>query len=294
MSTTTPSSATSHCPTCNAALAHDQRYCLNCGQRLTAPRVDFERSLGLQPAPVAAPVKTNRWERIGPLQTLMALGAVLLALGVGIVIGRGNGSSASQKPQVVTVQGAAPTSGTAGSPAQPVGSVSEDWPSGTSAYTVELGTLDKSGATTATVTSAKSQASGKGAPAVGVLDGDAHGGTPTGKYILYSGTYASKKQADAAAAKLKKNFPAAIVLHVTPQGSGSGGSTGNTGSGKSSGGAGTSSGTSQAQSLKGKSGNAYVKASAKLPTTVGTGNGPAPKKDKKKAGGGTSATCIGC
>ena len=46
--------------------------------------------------------------------------------------------------------------------------------------------------------------------------------------------------------------------------------------------------------LKGKSGNAYVKASAKLPSTVGTGNGPPPKKDKKKAGGGTSATCIGC
>ena len=172
--------------------------------------------------------------------------------------------------------------------------MSEDWPSGKSAYTIELGTLDKSGATSATVASAKSQASGKGAPAIGALDGDAHGGTPTGKYIIYSGIYASKKQADAAAAKLKKNFPGAIVLHVTPQGSGNGGSTGNTGSGKSSGGGGTGSGTSQAQSLKGKSGNAYVKASAKLPTTVGTGNGPPPKTDKKKAGGGTSATCIGC
>ena len=186
----------------------------------------------------------------------------------------------------MTVQGgAAPTSGTAAAAgAQPVGSVSEDWPSGKSAYTIELGTLDKSGATSATVTSAKSQASGKGAPAIGALDGDAHGGTPTGKYIIYSGIYASKKQADAAAAKLKKNFPGAIVLHVTPQGSGSGGSTGNTGSGKSGGGGGTGSGTSQAQSLKGKSGNAYVKASAKLPTTVGTGNGPAAEEGQEEGG----------
>ena len=80
-------------PECNAALAPDQRYCLNCGHRLTAPRVDFERSLGLQPAPAPVEAKPNRWERVGPLQTLMALGAVLLALGVGIVIGRGNGSA---------------------------------------------------------------------------------------------------------------------------------------------------------------------------------------------------------
>ena len=286
-----------HCPVCNAALASDQRYCLNCGHRLTAPRVDFERSLGLQAAPVAAaPMKMSRAERFGPLQTLMALGAVLLALGVGIVIGRGNGSSGSAKPQVVTVQGgAAPTNGTAAAgPAQPVGSVSDDWAAGKSAYTVEVGTVDKSGASAATVASAKSQASGKGAPAVGALDGDAHSGTPAGKYVIYSGSYSTKKQAQAAAAKLKKGFPGALVLHVAPQGSGGGGGGGSSGGGGGNGGGGTNSGTSQAQSLKGKSGSAYVKASAKLPSTVGTGNGPPPKKDNKKAGGGTSATCIGC
>ena len=285
-----------HCSVCNAALAPDQRYCLNCGHRLTAPRVDFERSLGLQPAPAPVEAKPNRWDRFGPLQTLMALGAVLLALGVGIVIGRGNGSGAAAKPQIVTVAGgAAPTSGTAGSgTAQSVSSISEDWPSGKSGYTVEIGTLAKAGATAATVASAKSSASGKGAQAVGALDGDQHGGTPTGKYVIYAGVYSSKKQATAAAAKLRKSFPGAIVLHVTPQGSGSGGGGNGGGGGGSGGGGGTNSGASAASSLKGKSGNAYVKASAKLPSTVGTGNGPPPKKDNKKAGGGTSATCIGC
>ena len=294
MTTTT---ATPHCPTCNAALASDQRYCLNCGHRLTPPRVDFEHSLGLGPAP-AAPVqtKTSRWERSGPLPTLMALGAVLLALGVGIVIGRGNGSAMQAKPQVVTVAGgAAPTSGTAASTAQPVGAVSDDWPSGTSGYTIELGTIAKAGATAATVATAKSNASGKGASAVGALDGDAHGGTPTGTYVIYSGDYSSKKQAMTAAAKLKKSFPGALVLHVTPSGSGSGGGgNGSSGGSKSGGGGGTNAGTSAASSLKNKSGNAYVKASAKLPSTVGTGSGPPPKKDNKKAGGGTAATCIGC
>ena len=40
-------------------------------------------------------------------------------------------------------------------------------------------------------------------------------------------------------------------------------------------------------------GNAYEKASSKLPSTVGTG-GSAPPTDNKKAGGGTSGSCIGC
>ena len=39
----------STCPVCSAALASDQRYCLNCGHRLTEPRVDFRRALGLEP-----------------------------------------------------------------------------------------------------------------------------------------------------------------------------------------------------------------------------------------------------
>jgi hypothetical protein len=41
------------------------------------------------------------------------------------------------------------------------------------------------------------------------------------------------------------------------------------------------------------SGAARSKAEAKLPSQIGTG-GNAPAVDNKKAGGGTSATCIGC
>lgn len=302
--TPSTSSSTLHCPNCNAALAADQRYCLNCGQRLAPPRVEFEHALGLDPAPAVAPepVKVARTDRFDPLQAVIAAGAVLLALGVGIVIGRGNGSSAPARAQIVTVQGgAAPTSGTlAPSAAQPVASVSDDWAAGTSAYTIELGTLDKTGATAATVAAAKSQASGKGASAVGALDGDAHSGTPTGKYVIYSGQFSSKKEADAALAKLKKNFPTAILLHVTPQGGGNSGNTGNTGntgsggSGNSKSGGNAGANTSAANSLKGKSGNAYVKQSAKLPSTIGTGTGAPPPKDNKKAGAGSSGTCIGC
>jgi predicted amidophosphoribosyltransferase len=63
--TTTPNDpglerSASTCPSCSATLAADQRYCLNCGHRLTEPRVDYQRALGLapqSPAPMPAPVR---------------------------------------------------------------------------------------------------------------------------------------------------------------------------------------------------------------------------------------------
>jgi hypothetical protein len=283
-----------HCPTCNALLASDQRYCLNCGTRLTQPRVDFGAALGLQAAPAAAVVRpSGREQRMSLVTVMSGLAAVLLALGVGIVIGRGNGTAAQQKAPVVTVQGAAPaaanaTSGSTGA-AEPTGAISDEWASGTSAYTVEVSALDKATATAATVAAAKSAATSKGATAVGVLNGDAHSGTPTGKYVIYSGSYATKKLADAAATKLKASFPGALVLHVTPSSSGSSSSSGSGSSNAST----SNAGAAAAASLAGKSGNAYSKASAKLPNNIGTGGAP-PPKDNKKAGGGTSATCIGC
>jgi hypothetical protein len=287
--------APGHCPNCNALTASDQRYCLNCGQRLAEPRVEFRHALGLAPVPATGSGTPSRWDQRTPVVTVSAIAAVLLALGVGIVIGRGNGPTSSPRAQVVTVNSgggsAAAASTTPSGSAQPVASISDDWSAGKSAYTVEIGALDKSGALAAAVAKAKSDATAKGATAVGALDGDAHSGTPTGKYVIYSGQYASKKQAEAALAKLKKNFPGALVLHVTPQGSGS---SGGSNSGSNSGGsAATNAGASQAANLRNLSGQAYVKASAKLPSQVGTGGAP-PPKDNKKAGGGTSATCIGC
>jgi SPOR domain len=285
--------AAGHCPNCNALTATDQRYCLNCGQRLAEPRVEFRSALGLQPAAAAVSGRTGRWDQRTPVVTVSAIAAVLLALGVGIVIGRGNGTTSAPKAQVVTVNGGAPTAAASTTPtgsAQPVASISDDWSASKSAYTVEVGALDKSGAQAADVAKAKSDAASKGATAVGALDGDAHGGTPTGKYVIYSGQFASKKQAQAALAKLKKSFPGALVLHVTPKGSASSKSGGGSNSGGS---AATNAGTAQAANLQGLSGSAYVKAANKLPTQVGTGGVP-PPKDNKKAGGGTSATCIGC
>jgi hypothetical protein len=274
-----------HCPNCGAALAADQRYCVNCGHRLTEPRVDFRKSLALEhQAPPPKP-RPSIWDHRGTLVTLAAVLAVLVALGVGIVIGRGSGKTALQanKPEILTVPTAVATAPASTSAPAAATSVSDDWPASSSGWTVELSSLSTT-ALASDVTAAESAARAKGATAVGVLNGSDHSGTPSGKYVIYTGHYASAKQADAAKAKLKTSFPAAIVLHVQPSTSGSsanaGGNSGATDS-------------TQVKNLHKLTGSAYVKASSKLPSTIGSGGKP-PPKEKGKAGGGTSGSCIGC
>lgn len=47
------------CSLCRAPLAIDQRYCLQCGQRRGARRVDFGELLPLEESSPAAPAATN-------------------------------------------------------------------------------------------------------------------------------------------------------------------------------------------------------------------------------------------
>jgi hypothetical protein len=113
------------CSSCGAALADDQRYCLNCGQRQGEPRVDFRQHLEAKEAPakptappgVAAapggaapetpPQKPQR--DYAPLAAAGGIAVLGIMLLIGVLIGRGTGDSndSSAAPQVVTV-GAAP------------------------------------------------------------------------------------------------------------------------------------------------------------------------------------------
>ncbi|HEX5989433.1 MAG TPA: zinc ribbon domain-containing protein [Solirubrobacterales bacterium] len=116
------------CPSCGAALADDQRYCLNCGRRQGEPRVDFRRHLETEdaatkgPTPVAgaagapaeapepAPQKPQR--DYAPLAAAGGIAVLGIMLLIGVLIGRGTGNSndSAAAPQVVTV-GAAPADG---------------------------------------------------------------------------------------------------------------------------------------------------------------------------------------
>lgn len=95
------------CPTCGAPTAADQRYCVECGQRLAAARPLFMREGAQRAAPAAEQPgqSQSRW-RMTPNSTLIAgIGTLLLAMGVGVLIGHlGQSSSpAHTSTPIVTI-----------------------------------------------------------------------------------------------------------------------------------------------------------------------------------------------
>src|SRR5882757_1001878 len=79
------------CASCGSPLAGDQRYCLECGARRTQARIAFRDILGRQgpPRPPLAAGAVAQ-ERVPPsgLAFIGSLVCLLLALGVGVLIGR--------------------------------------------------------------------------------------------------------------------------------------------------------------------------------------------------------------
>jgi hypothetical protein len=104
------------CPSCGSRVAPDQRYCLRCGERCGDPRLPFMSAVTFMDAmksPAAgasAPPPHSRQRRMSPNMALFAtIGVLLLAMGVGVLIGRsGNRTVASTPaaPQVIKVGGA--------------------------------------------------------------------------------------------------------------------------------------------------------------------------------------------
>jgi hypothetical protein len=111
-----PASGGERCLGCGAHVAADQRYCLECGQRRGEPRLPFMDASSFmetaaqrrQPAAPPPPPRRKR-QRISPNAALIAgVGTLLLALGIGVLIGRsGNQGSApaAAAPQIIKVGG---------------------------------------------------------------------------------------------------------------------------------------------------------------------------------------------
>jgi hypothetical protein len=111
------------CATCGAPLAADQRYCLECGTRRAEARLAFRDILAGQApgstrppaAPPSAPAPSDPPARAG-LAFLAGLLCLLVALGVGVLIGRSGDdtptAATTPPPQVITVGGSAPAATT--------------------------------------------------------------------------------------------------------------------------------------------------------------------------------------
>lgn len=122
-----PVVTTERCVQCAAPLAHDQRYCLQCGEprphlggppSTVKPEVERPSQTPLVPpgylpvAPTAASTRNNS------LALLAGVGVLLLAMGVGVLIGRAGVGTAKVPPtQVISVGGG--TGATASTPTTP-------------------------------------------------------------------------------------------------------------------------------------------------------------------------------
>ena len=95
--------------------------------------------------------------------------------------------------------------------------VTSEWPEGKNGWTVELGSLPKDGTTAADVEATKQDLTDKGATDVGVLDSDLYASLPAGNYVIYSGVFDSKGDADAALKNLGGDFPDATVVEVSTE-----------------------------------------------------------------------------
>lgn len=224
-------------------------------------------------APTAPPgvLATATRGRNNTLTVIAGVGVLLLAMGVGVLIGRsGSSKQTAAPPQVITIGQPASTAPTSTAPSE--ASFTGDWPSGTSGYTVQLQSLPQPGTDVSAVEADKSAASAKGAKAVGALKSEEFSSLSAGSYIIYSGVYHKQAEAQQALAGLKKSFPGAKVIKVS-DGAGTGTSTGSSGS--SSSGAGSSEShpapPTVLKTLKGAKGKSYEEKSKNLPNVVETG-----------------------
>jgi hypothetical protein len=280
-SSTLPIGAADACAACGAPLAADQRYCLECGERraatssvlLAGPPTRAEAP----PAPPASapprvPGGAGTEQRSSTLMVIAGVGVLLLAMGVGVLIGRsGSSKQVAALPQVISVSGAPGAATSAGATATPF---TDDWPSGTSGYTVQLQTLPESGTQVTAVQAAKASASAKGAAGVGALKSEDFSSLTAGSYVIYSGVFHTKAAAEKALGGLKASFPGASVIHVSNSGSGS--SSGG-GSSSSAGGSGAGSNESHPapptvlNNLRKGGGKSYEQKSKNLPDVIETG-----------------------
>ncbi len=108
------------CGSCGAALNFDQRYCLACGTRRAGTGLHFQQILASDSAAASATNPQNTAASTdaarSSLPALASIACLLLALGVGVVIGNAGGGSSSSAatPPVISVGAGGATTDTTG------------------------------------------------------------------------------------------------------------------------------------------------------------------------------------
>ncbi len=269
------------CAQCATPLEADQRYCLSCGRRRAPMRLEFFDVVGAAGGDDASngrPATAGVVPRDGsPLVVLGSLIALLLALGIGVLIGHGaqDDPARAARTPIVTVAAPAPAGA-------PPAAVISDWPAGTEGYTVALRTLPAT-ASAAQAAQARQAATDQGAADVGLLKSDEYPSLEPGQILVYSGTHTTRAAAAKAGRDLKATFPDAAVVRVATTAGGAAKA-----SPKSTTTAEPSPSASGPRSTPG-----YGKSTDKLPDKIVTPGAAPPVDDKAPGGGSDEATEIG-
>jgi hypothetical protein len=116
------------CVNCGAPLSSDQRYCVNCGERRGKPRFALaEPGTQVTQSTVAAPRSPRRPRASSGFTLIAGIATLLLAMGVGVLIGHNSASNGSPRtgtqPVNITLNGGGssgaattPTTATTGNP----------------------------------------------------------------------------------------------------------------------------------------------------------------------------------
>ncbi len=106
--------ARTQCPSCNAPVAPDQRYCVECGQRLAHARPPFMNDPTTSaPASGSPPPRKSRFQMSPSAALIAGVATLLIALGIGVYIGSlTKGATPARQVVLSPSAGATGTTGT--------------------------------------------------------------------------------------------------------------------------------------------------------------------------------------
>ena len=215
--------AAAHCASCDAPLAGDQRYCLECGERRLpmssvlaggipsgagAPGGGTQAPTAPAPPgsqPPKAPPADGAAQRNNALTVIAGVGVLLLAMGVGVLIGRSGSSGHSRRARagdqrrLHSLRGHRPD-GRERSVVQQRLAIRNQRLHRAAADAAQPGPPSRR------VAAAKSAAAAKGAKTVGALKAEEFASLSGGGYVIYSGVDHKRAEAEAALSGLKSEL----------------------------------------------------------------------------------------
>jgi hypothetical protein len=221
-----PAADVRRCPACLSPVRADQRYCLECGERLQVDEIP--------PPPGGGSALAERGSAV-----LVVTAVVLVLVGIGLSwvalrepAKEGAATTATATTDTLptdtlptdtlptdTIPTDTMPTDTMPTDTMPTdtGTATGDWPDGLSAWAVIIASKDQVAFTEADARVIADEATTAGVVQTGVLDSSAYPSLNPGYWAVYSGPYETKDEAEQAAATIRtQGYPEAYAREVAP------------------------------------------------------------------------------